>query len=87
MSFIASKRAAFIMPSVSGVCGTVRITKSASGSSSSSASGGCSSASPSLSSLRRASMPTTVIPKPARTRAVSAPISPTPISSAVDAGR
>ena len=40
------KRARFMKPSVAGVCGTVRMTKSARGSSVSSASGLCSSATP-----------------------------------------
>ena len=57
--FIFWNRARLKNPSVAGVCGTVRITKSARGSSSSSASGLCSSATPAGADVRRASVAST----------------------------
>ena len=78
LRFIRWKRARCMNPSVSGVWGTVRMTKSARGRSASSASGPSSLRSPGGASRRRASTPITFIPNSAASRAVSAPIPPTP---------
>ena len=74
-------------PSVAGVCGTVRTTKSACGNSASSASGPWSSATPGGASWRRASTPITRMPNAAARRAASAPMPPTPTRSIVASGR
>ena len=83
--FIARKRAAFHIPSVSGVCGTVVTTKSASGSRASSCAGGMISAGASCSG--RGSTPITRAPNAAQSRAVSAPMPPTPLISTVASAR
>ena len=85
--FMRWKRSRCMKPSVSGVCGTVRMTKSAWGSSESSASAPSSFSTPGGASLRRASTPITCMPKAAASRAVSAPMPPTPTISAVASGR
>ena len=87
LCFIRWKRARFMKPSVSGVWGTVRMTKSARGSNVSSAAGSWSSATPGGASRRRASTPITRMPKAAARRAASAPMPPTPTMRAVASGR
>ena len=87
LRFIRWKRARCMKPSVAGVWGTVRMTKSASGSSESSASGPSSFSTPGGASRRRASTPVTRMPKAAASRAVSAPIPPSPTTSALASGR
>ena len=87
LRFMRWKRARCMKPSVSGVCGTVRMTKSASGRSPSSASGPSSLETPGGASRRRASIPITRMPKASARRAASLPMPPTPTISAVASGR
>ncbi len=85
--FMRWKRARCMNPSVSGVWGTVRSTKSASGRSASSSSAPTSFTIPGGASRRRASTPITRMPNAAASRAVSVPMPPTPTTSAVASGR
>ena len=87
VGFISASRWAFIRPSMAGVWGAVMMTKSPRPICSSRASGRCSSWTPSGGSGTRGSMAITCMPNWARWRAVSPPMPPAPMRTAVASGR
>ena len=85
--FMRWNRARFMKPSVSGVCGTVRITKSARGSSVVERGGAVQFGDPGGGAARRSSTRSRVMPNALASRATSPPMPPTPTTSAVASGR